>query len=133
MKLEKRTNFYFKNTKKDIIITEEDGEDLKNNNPFCGEKIESDRIRDPCHPAVKFRKSAHNTCNMNVTQKQCNYFVPFLFHNFNNYDCHLSKELVDKKNDRVTFDITTKTNEEDISLTCVLLDLLIVIDSYHIV
>ena len=43
--------FYFKNTKKDIILTKKDEEDLKNKD-ICsfGEKnVESDKVRDHCH------------------------------------------------------------------------------------
>ena len=62
---------------------------------------------------------AHSKCKNNVTQKQGN-FLPFEFHNFSNYDCHLFFEkLVDKKNDKVKFDIVPQTNEEYISVTYV--------------
>ena len=39
-KLENKMDFYFKNTNKDIIMTEEDEEDYRNNNicRFCGKK-----------------------------------------------------------------------------------------------
>ena len=49
IKLGNQMAFYFKNTNKDIIMTQED-EDFKNNNNcrFC-EKIESDKVRDHCH------------------------------------------------------------------------------------
>ena len=119
IKLENKTAFYFKNTKKDIIMTEEDEEDFKNNNVcrFCEKIIESDKVRDHCHLTGKYRGSSHNKCNINVTQKQSN-FIPFLFQNFSNYDCHMFfKKLVDKKKDKVDFDIIPKTNEEYISVT----------------
>ena len=80
-------------------------------------KIECDKVRDHCHLTSKYRGPAHNTCNINVTQKQSN-FICFIFHNFSNYDCHMFfKELVDKKNDKVKFDEIPKTNEEYISVT----------------
>ena len=64
-----------------------------------------------------YRGAAHSKCNFNVTQKQSN-FIPFIFHNFSNYDCHMFfKKLVDKKKDKVDFDIIPKTNEEYISVT----------------
>ena len=119
IRLENKMVFYFKNTNKDIILTEEDEEDFKNNNicRFCGKIIESDKVRDHCHLTGKYRGPAHNTCNINVTQKQSN-FIPFIFHNFSNYDCHMFfKKLVDKKKDKVDFDILPKTNEEYISVT----------------
>ena len=111
--------FYFKNTKKDIIMTEDDEEDYRNDNicRFCEKEILSDKVRDRCHLTGKYRGPAHSKCHINVTQKQSN-FIPFIFHNFSNYDCHkFFKKLVDKKKDKVDFDIIPKTNEEYISVT----------------
>ena len=119
IKLENKMAFYFKNTNKDIIMTQEDEEDFRINNicRFCEKEILSDKVRDHCHLTGSYRGLAHNTCNINVTQKQSN-FIPFIFHNFSNYDCHMFfKKLVDKKNDKVKFDIIPKTNEEYISVT----------------
>ena len=77
----------FKNTKEDIIMTED--EDFKNNDicRFC-EKILSDKVRGHCHLPAKYRGAAHSICNFKVTQKQSK-FIPFMFHNFSNYDCHV--------------------------------------------
>ena len=119
IKLENKMAFYFKNTKKDIIMTEENEEDYRNDNicTFCEKFIESDKVRDHCHLTGKYRGPAHNKCNINVTQNQ-NNFIPFIFHNFSNYDCHMFfKKLIDKKKDKVDFDIIPKTNEEYISVT----------------
>ena len=94
--------FYFKNTKKDIILTEKDEEDHRNFNicRFCEKNIESDKVGDHCHLTGKYRGPAHNTCNINVMQKQSN-FIPFIFHNFSDYDCHLFfKSMVDKNSDK---------------------------------
>ena len=89
IKLENKMAFYFKNTKKDIIMKKENEEDFKNNNicRFCEKNIESDKVRDHCHLTGKYRGPAHSNCNINVTQKQSN-FIHFIFHNFSNYDCH---------------------------------------------
>ena len=119
IKLENKMAFYFKNTKKDIIMTDDDEEEYRNNNicRFCEKEILSDKVRDHCHLTGKYRGPAHKKCNINVTQKQSN-FIPFIFHNFSNYDCHMFfKKLVDKKKDKVDFDIIPKTNEEYISVT----------------
>ena len=97
IKLENKIAFYFKNTNKDIIMTQEDEEDFRNNNicRFCEKEILSDKVRDHCHLTGNYRGPAHNTCNINVTQKQSN-FILFIFHNFSNYDCHMFfKKLVD--------------------------------------
>ena len=119
IKLENKMAFSFKNTKKDIIMTEEDEEDYKNDNicRFCEKEILYNKVRDHCHLTGYYRGPAHSECNINVTQKQSS-FIPFIFPNFSNYDCHMFfKKLVDKKKDRVDFDIIPKTNEEYISVT----------------
>ena len=117
IKLENKMAFYFKNTKEDIIMTKENEEDFKNNIicRFCEKQILSDKVRDHCHLTGKYRGPAHNTCNINVKQKDSN-FIPFAFHNFSNYDCHMFfKRLVDLKKDKVKFKIIPKTNEEYIA------------------
>ena len=119
IKLENKMAFYFKNTNKDINMTQENEEDYKNNNicRFCEKEIITDKVRDHCHLTGKYRGPPHSKCNINVTQKQSN-FIPFLFHNFSNYDCHMFfKKLVDMKKDQVDFEIIPKTNEEYISVT----------------
>ena len=117
-KLENKIAFYFKETKKDIIMTQEDEEKYKNSNicRFCEKEIISGEVRDHCHLTGKYRGPAHNTCNINVKQKDSN-FIPFAFHNFSIYDCHMFfKKLVDLKKDKVKFEIIPKTNEEYISV-----------------
>ena len=119
IKLENKITFYFKKTKKDIIMTEEDDKDFENNNicRFCERNIESDKDRDHCHLTSKYKGPAHNTCNIKVKQKDSN-FIPFAFHNFSNYDCHrFFKRLIDLTKDKVKFDIVPKTNDEYKSVT----------------
>ena len=114
IKLENKMKSFFKNTKKDIVMTKEDEEDYSKNNVcrFCEKEIVSDKVRDHCHLTGKYRGPAHDTCNINVKQKDSN-FIPFAFHNFSNYDCHMFfKRLVDLKNDKVKFEILPETNEE---------------------
>ena len=85
IKIENKLNSYFKNTKKDIIMTQEDKEDFDNINysRFCEKETLSDKVRDHCHLTGKYRGPAHNTCNVSVKQKDSN-FIPFAFHNFSN-------------------------------------------------
>ena len=112
-------SFYSKSTKKDIIMTNQDEEDSRNYNicRFCEKENISDEVGDHCHLTGKFRGPAHSKCNFIVTQDQ-NNFIPFVIHNFGNYDCQMFfKKLVDKKNSKVKFDIIPKTNEEYISVT----------------
>ena len=100
-------------------MTEEDEEDFEIINicRFFEIKIESDKVRDHCHLTGKNRGPAHKKCNINVTQDQIN-FIPFIFHTFTNYDCHLFyTKLVNKKNDKVNFKILPKTNGEFISVS----------------
>ena len=114
IKIKSKIRFYFNNTEEDIIMIREDTEDFENNKicRICEKKFESDKYRDHCHLTGKYRGPAHNTCNKNITQKQSN-FLPFEFHNFSNYDCHLFfKKLVDMKKNRVKFKIIPKTNEK---------------------
>ena len=70
--LENKMVFYFKNTKKDIIMTQEDKEDFVNNNicQFCEREILSDKVRVHCLLTGKYHGPAHNTCNINVKQKE---------------------------------------------------------------
>ena len=93
---------YFEKTKKDIVMREENEEVYRIDNicRFCEKKnIDCDKVRDHCHLTVKYRSPAHNICNIIVNQDQSN-FIPFKFHNFSKYDCHMFfKKLVDLKND----------------------------------
>ena len=122
--------FYFKSTNKVIIITQADEEDYRNNKTcqFCEKHFESDKVRDLCHLKGRYRGPAHNICINNVTQDQSN-FIPFIFHNYSDYDSNMFfKKLVEKKNDKVKFDIIPKTNEKYISVTY---DCIRFIDSYR--
>ena len=82
----------------------------------CEKEILSDKFRDHRLLTRKNRGPAHNKCNKNITQKQSN-FNPLVCFKFCNYECHLFfKKLVAKKNDKVKFDILSKTIEETISV-----------------
>ena len=70
LKLENKMAFCFKIIKKDIIMTEENEEEFKNNNigRFCDKEILSDKVRDQCHFTSKYRGPAHSKCSINVTE-----------------------------------------------------------------
>ena len=117
VKLETKMNFWFKNTKKYIIMTE-DQQDFENNNicRYCENYIELDKVRGHCHLTGKYRGPAHNECNLKVKQKDSN-FITIGLHNFSNYDCHMFfKTLVDRKKDNVEFKKIRKTDEKNISV-----------------
>ena len=64
---------------------------------FCEKEFFSDKVRDHCQLTGKYRGPTHNTCNINVKQKDSN-FIPFAFLNFSNCDSHMCfKRLVDLK------------------------------------
>ena len=90
MKKENKMGFYFKNTKKDIIMTEKNKEDFENNNicRYCEKEIITDKVTDHCHLTGAYRGAAHNICNLNVKQKDST-FIPVILHSFSKYDCHL--------------------------------------------
>ena len=112
-------NFYFKNIKKEIVMTKED-EEVTKNSTLCWIRelpLDGRAVRDHCHLTGRYRGAAYEECNINVKQKQSN-FKPFLFHNFSNYDCHLFfKTLIDKKANNVPLHVIPKTNEEYISIS----------------
>ena len=119
IQLEHKMTFFFKSTKKDIFMTGKDDDVFENDNfcRFCEKEKLSDKVRNHCHLTGKYRGPAHSKCNIKVTQSKIN-IIPFIFHNFCNYECHMFlKKLVDKQNDKVNFDNIAKTNEEYISVT----------------
>ena len=114
IKLENKMTFFFENNKIDINMTKEGEEDYRSNSicRFCEKEILSDKVRDHCQLTSKYRGPAHNTCYIDVKQKDSN-FIPFAFLTFSNYDCHMFfKRLVDLKKDKVKFKSIAKTNEE---------------------
>ena len=110
IELENRMVFYYKKTNKDIIITEKNEEDYRNNCicRFCEKETNSHKIRDHCHLSGKYQGPTHSKCNNIVIQNQSS-FIPFIFHNFSNNDCHMFfKKLVDKKKEKVKFFLTPR-------------------------
>ena len=111
-------SFYFKNTKKDIIMTEQNKEDFENKKicSYCEKEILCDKVRDHCHLTGALRGPARKMFNLNVKQKDSK-FNPVISHNFSKYDSHLFfKRLVDVKIEKVDFKMLPKTNEENMSI-----------------
>ena len=76
----------------------------------------SEKVRGHCHLTGKHRVTTHKICNKKTTHKQSS-FIPFVFHKFCNYDCHLFlTKLVDGKNVKVKIEIIPKTNEYYLSI-----------------
>ena len=113
LKIEIKMKFYFENTKKDNVMTREDEDDFKYSNIcwFCELPQDGGGVRDHCHLTGKCRGAAREKCNINVKQIQSN-FIPIMFHNFSNNDCHLFfKTLIDRKPNNVPLHVISKTNE----------------------
>ena len=63
---------YFKTTINEIILTEEDNKNYRDNNicRFREKETIVDKVRCYCHLTGKYRRPALSNCNNNVTQKQ---------------------------------------------------------------
>ena len=77
--------FFFKNTNRGIVMTEEAEVNFEKNIicRFCEKEIIDNKVRDHCAMTGIYRGAAHSKCNIVVTQKQSS-FKPFIFHNFSN-------------------------------------------------
>ena len=64
-------------------MTKADEDDFKNSTLcwFCEVRSDGRRVRVHCHLTGRYRRAAHEACNLNVNQKH-NNFIRFLFHNF---------------------------------------------------
>ena len=64
---------------------------------ICGYELGADRVRDHCHLSGKYRRAAHNDCNLNYSFTGR---IPVILHNLRGYDSHLMQglgKLKDKK------------------------------------
>ena len=106
IKLGNKVTFYFENTEKDIVMTDEDEEDCRKKFicSFCEKNTESKKVGDHCQLTGKYRGPAQKNGKIIDTQDKSKD-IPFISHNLTNYVCHMfSQNLVDKKNDKVKFD-----------------------------
>ena len=77
LKLENIMAFYFKNTNKDILLTQDDEEDYRNSIicRFCERNFESDKAGDHCQITGIYTGRAHNKPKNKVTQKESNIYT----------------------------------------------------------
>ena len=125
IEVETKMKFYFENTKKNIVMTGEDEEDFKNSTfCWCCEiPLDGRGVRDHCHLTGKYRGAAYEKCNRNVKHKQSK-FIPLMFHNFSNYNCHLFfKTLVDKNQLMILFTLYPRRMRNTFQFHMVVLDL----------
>ena len=79
---------------------------------FCELAFDSEKkVRDHCHLTGKYRGAAHEICNIKVKKQQSN-FIPVMFHNFSNYDCHLFFKTLESRSKSQKIKAIPKTNEE---------------------
>ena len=71
-----------KTFKKELVVTKEDNENLKNSTKFCICHIDyidtNVKIRDHCHITGKYKGSTHRDCNINL---KLNRKISTVFHN----------------------------------------------------
>ena len=72
IKIENNMNFYFKNTKKNNVTSQEDEEDFKNSTVcwFCELPLGGRAVRDHCHFYGRYRRAAFEVCNINLRQNK---------------------------------------------------------------
>jgi len=88
--LEKEIDRVWSSEAKEMILTEKEKTNFEKarecwicKNPFeDGEK----KVRDHCHYSGKFRRAAHDKCNLLFRKPK---HVPVIFHNLSGYDSHL--------------------------------------------
>ena len=98
---------------KELIMTTQD-EEIYNNSQICWicrEELNTDKVRNYCHITGKFRRAAHNQCNLKLKIPKK---LPIIFHNLEGYDGHIIfNEL---NNFDVTIDVIPKTIEKYMSI-----------------
>lgn len=91
---------------------------------ICKGVLDTDVVRDHCHITGTFRGAAHNSCNLNLKQRE---IIPVFFHNLKGYDAHLIMEAIGKiKHKRIN--CIPQNHEKHISFSLGKLDF---IDSFQ--
>ena len=94
-------------------MTYEDEEIYKNSNIcwICTQELNTDKVRDHCHVAGKFRDASHSKCNINLRLPKK---LPIIFHNLQGYDGHIIFKEVN--NFDVDIDVIPKSIDEHMSV-----------------
>ena len=119
LKLENKMNIFFRNSKKDIVMTQEDEKQYRNSVFFCFVRKILDLTKWKIIVIWQLDIKAQ-LIKIVITTFSRNkvVFFTFAFHIFSKKDCRLFfKNLQDMKKDKVNLDIIHKSNEENISAT----------------
>jgi len=79
---------------------------------ICQKGLRTDRVKDHCHFAGRFRGAALSKCNLDYT---VNIFIPVFFHNISKYDCHLLIQELGKIPGEITVIPINKENYISVS------------------
>ena len=83
---------------KPLKMTEEEEELFKGSDRcyICGHKYVDNeiRVRDHCHITGKYRRSAHQECNLKLKLDASKLKVPVIFHNLRGYDSHFIMQKI---------------------------------------
>ena len=96
---------------KPLVLTKEEEKEFQSATicHICEEKLSLDKkskVRDHCHFTGKYRRAAHNKCNLECRKP---LILPVVFHNLQGYDAH----LFIKKLAKVSGDLTSIPTTEE--------------------
>ena len=98
--------------KRNMRITKEEQKDFGKATVchICEYLLNDDKVRDHCHLTGRYRRAAHNKCNLNYKLPS---FYPVIFHNLSGYDTHMFiKDLAETEGE---INCIAKTEEDYIS------------------
>jgi len=89
--------------KASIVMTPEDKQafGITKDCHICGEELVGDRVRNHCHMTGKYRRAAHNACNLKLCIYSDKVKVPVVFHNLRGYDSHLIMQALEGCEDKI--------------------------------
>ena len=72
--------------------------------------LDGNSIRDQCHITGKYRRTAHNACNLKLRLNSKTTTIPVVFHNLRGYDSHLLMQAISKVEGKLHAFLTTWRN-----------------------